>query len=325
MTARTPPNPLLLACEWLAAAIAAVAGLAALGRFWVRPWPLELLSHFQMQYLLAATLAAVLLVARRRWRLSALALACAAAAATAVVPLTWRTGGGAAYASTAASRGHMRVLHANVLSWNRRYEDVLALVEAEDPDVVVLQEVTRRWVQAMEPLAAEYPHQLSGPREDNVAIAVFSRLPFSRQARHQLGSAGLPTLTATVLVDGRPVSLLVTHPKTPVQHWLFDLRNEQLEEVRALARSLPRPLVVVGDLNTTMWSPWYRDLCGANDLANAREGFGVLPSWPVQCPPVARLPIDHCLVSPQVTVTACRLGPAVGSDHLPLIVDLVVP
>jgi endonuclease/exonuclease/phosphatase (EEP) superfamily protein YafD len=322
---RPSRNRFLVCCEWIAAAIAVLAGLAALSRFGVRPWPLELLSHFQTQYLLVATLAAVLLVARRRWRLSAIALACAAVAATAVVPLSWRSGGGAAYASTVSSRGHMRVLHANVLSWNRRYDDVLALVEAEDPDVVVLQEVTRRWMKAMEGLADEYPYQLSGPREDNVAIAVFSRLPFARHARHELGGAGLPTLTATVLADGRPVSLLVTHPKPPVEHWQFDLRNDQLEEVRALARSMPRPLVVVGDLNTTMWSPWYRDFCGPNELANAREGFGVLPSWPVQYPPVARLPIDHCLVSPQITVTGCRLGPAIGSDHLPLIVDLVVP
>ena len=190
---------------------------------------------------------------------------------------------------------------------------------------MVLQEVTRRWMWAMEGLAAEYPHQLTGPREDNVAIAIFSRLPLARRDLHELGVAGLPTLTATVLVDEQPVALLVTHPKPPVERRQFLLRNDQLQEVGALARALPRPLVVVGDLNTTMWSPWYRDFCGPNELTNARDGFGILPSWPVPYPAVARLPIDHCLVSPGITVTGCRLGPAIGSDHLPLIVDLVVP
>ncbi|WP_421656253.1 hypothetical protein [Leptothermofonsia sp. ETS-13] len=36
------------------------------------------------------------------------------------------------------------------------------------------------------------------------------------------------------------------------------------------------------------------------------------------------IPIDHCLISPELTVTGIWTGPNVGSDHLPLITDLAI-
>ena len=39
------------------------------------------------------------------------------------------------------------------------------------------------------------------------------------------------------------------------------------------------PIMVVGDLNATMWSAPYRSLIDSTGLRNARRGFGILPSW----------------------------------------------
>jgi endonuclease/exonuclease/phosphatase (EEP) superfamily protein YafD len=56
-------------------------------------------------------------------------------------------------------------------------------------------------------------------------------------------------------------------------------------------------------------------------LRDTRAGFGIQASWPTQIPPLG-IPLDHCLVSPELVVLDRRLGPAVGSDHRPVILEL---
>ena len=88
-------------------------------------------------------------------------------------------------------------------------------------------------------------------------------------------------------------------------------------------RDLPGPKICVGDLNITPWSPYYRSFVERTKLVNARNGFGLLPSWPTflffKC---LMLPLDHCLVSDDIRVADARTGEPIGSDHLPLIVEI---
>jgi endonuclease/exonuclease/phosphatase (EEP) superfamily protein YafD len=83
------------------------------------------------------------------------------------------------------------------------------------------------------------------------------------------------------------------------------------------------PIVLLGDLNTTPWSPIYRQFIEDSGLRDARDGFGLLSSWPTGNPPLL-IPIDHALVSQQIVVHNLYLGPDVGSDHYPLILDFSV-
>jgi endonuclease/exonuclease/phosphatase (EEP) superfamily protein YafD len=46
-----------------------------------------------------------------------------------------------------------------------------------------------------------------------------------------------------------------------------------------------------------------------------------LPTWPADTS-YARIAIDHLLVSDGIVVFDLHRGPDVGSDHLPLIVDI---
>ena len=67
--------------------------------------------------------------------------------------------------------------------------------------------------------------------------------------------------------------------------------------------------------------------------AGLRIPGGLAPTWPVLQPfgsSVCRLcfpqlPLDHVLVGTGIGVLATRVGPPLGSDHLPLIVDLALP
>ena len=58
-------------------------------------------------------------------------------------------------------------------------------------------------------------------------------------------------------------------------------------------------------------------------LVDSSRGRGLQSTGPVR-PLGLRIPIDHCLVSAGVVVHDKQIGPDVGSDHLPLMVDLAV-
>ena len=102
---------------------------------------------------------------------------------------------------------------------------------------------------------------------------------------------------------------------------MHDARNEQLQSIAGLVDQLAGEIILLGDLNSSVWDIHLRRLEDSTGLRNAREGFGVLPSWPTFLP-FAMIPIDHALVSKGIAVTDVRTGQKFGSDHLPLIVTL---
>jgi endonuclease/exonuclease/phosphatase (EEP) superfamily protein YafD len=94
-----------------------------------------------------------------------------------------------------------------------------------------------------------------------------------------------------------------------------------LEQIAHLARSIKGPLVVLGDLNITAFSPHFQDLLAHSGLRSAAEGAGWRPTWPTFMP-LAGIQIDHALVSPDITVLNFERGPFTGSDHWPIVVEL---
>ena len=275
---------------------------------------LELFSHFRMQYFVVSVLL-TLVFAFLKWRnYILLGLATVAFNAWFIVP--W-------YLPTEApdpSDADVRLLHANVLATNTDTERLLALVEDVDPDLLVLQEFTSDWLAALEPLASSYPYRVVEPREnDSFGIALYSKYPLD--ATTVIGSfpLGYPDIVATALVGGERLNIISTHPMQPLGTTNYGNRNLQLDSVADLARRSPRPIIVVGDLNITMWAHHYQRFEEVSGLSNARRGFGIAPTWPVWLYP-GIIPIDHVLVSEDVVVTDFDTGPNIGSDHLPIIV-----
>ncbi len=280
---------------------------------------LELFSHFRLQYLVASILLMILLalLRSRRWAFVMLAMTIINA-----IPVSaWYDGVAVAGETTGAT---VKLLHANIYSGNRNAGPLLELIAEEEPDIVFLQEVSDRWMSALEPLRAAYGHSYRIPRDDNFGIAVLSRHPFSSTAMLESPPYGFPSLVVQQTVGNRTVTFLSTHPMPPLGQPGFDARNEQLASVAETLNSIDGPAVLIGDLNTSMWSHHYQQLIESTGLNNASYGFGLKPSWPTHLP-FAMIPIDHCLVSTSIAVLDTRLGPGIGSDHLPLIVELAIP
>lgn len=286
-------------------------GLALLGG----RYPFELFAHFRVHYLVASILCLSVLLALRSWRWAAVALLVAAVHAWAVAP--WWFGGDAG----ATGGTPIKLLIANVNTRNTRHADVLALIEREQPDVIVLMETNDRWIDAMSPITGKYTHAIHKARNDNFGIALFSRFPLIEPAIVSPGDDGLPSIAAGLASEGGVVQLLATHPLPPVSNARARSRDTQLIEAADWVSRLDGPRILTGDLNVTMWSPVYKRTVGGLGLTNTRRGFGVRPTWPSRFG-LAGIPIDHCLVSEHFGVTGCRVGPDIGSDHRPLVVEL---
>lgn len=280
---------------------------------------LELFSHFRLQYFVASVLFTVPFLVMRWKRYALLGLATVALNAWFVVP--WYVPDTAEAASDARSPDPVRLMLANVLVSNQHSDRLLAAIGDAAPDILVIQEATPAWLTALAPIESDYPYRLTEPRDDAFGIALYSKFPLDRTAVIESEPAGLPSLVAVALIGSHRLNVISTHAMPPLGNTNYGVRNLQLDSIAALAARTPRPLVVIGDLNTTMWANHYRRFEAKSGLVNARRGFGVEPTWPMFLVP-AMIPIDHVLVSEGVVVTDFGAGPHIGSDHLPIVADV---
>lgn len=294
--------------------LATVTGF--LGRLW---WILELTSHFRLHLALSLlTLVAVWALKRRRW-MAALCGAFAAINLVLVFSPLWPSA-----RTLSPSGASLRLAAINVHTANERADLVLEFLSRADADVILLMEVNERWMSDLSPLRVSHPHVVAEARDDNFGIALFSRIPLTNHSIVELGEAGAPSITTDILVGPTHISLLGTHPLPPGTSEYARLRNDQLREIATHVRAQIGPAVVLGDLNATPWSPYFADLLRDSGLKNTSQGRGLHGSWPAWLP-VGRIPLDHCLVSPSIGVISKRLGPRIGADHLPIVVELWIP
>lgn len=277
---------------------------------------IEMFSHFRLQYLVASLLLLIVFAVKRRATYSVLLAVALAINAAYVLPC---------YSDNAAATGDTRLkfLYANVQAKNQDHERLIDLINSERPDVILLQEVSAHWLEALQILDAGYPFSYSEAREDNFGIAMWSRLPLASATHVDSPPLGYPTIIASARVGGTDLMLIGTHPMIPLGRDNFAARNAQLQSVAEIVAQATGEVLLLGDLNASVWGRHYRRFEGNTGLRNARRGYGVLPTWPTFMP-VAMIPIDHALVSSGIGIADIKTGPRIGSDHLPLIVTVVL-
>ena len=225
------------------------------------------------------------------------------------------------YWPTAEARGRdtLRVVHANVNYHNRQFASALEFFDETDPDILLIVESNPAWMAAMEPLRARLPY-VAETRPGKFGIAVMSRYPISTQTK-RFGPGRGTTLIVQANIDGDIVQLVGAHPLAPVSPGRKRRRDAELNGIAAWLASADDATILIGDLNTTPWSHAFDSLVETSGLRDTSRGVGLQWSWPAPFWPLA-IPIDHCLGSKDVTVLDRRMGPYIGSDHLPLVVDL---
>jgi endonuclease/exonuclease/phosphatase (EEP) superfamily protein YafD len=301
-----------------AVALAVVTLAAFLGR-WV--WWLDVLANFRPQFIVALAVLG-LIVAMSRWRKTGYAIL-GVALVNLVVVLPLYIGSPAEARVDADS---IRVMSFNLLSDNQEYSEVIDYIRTVDPDLVLLHEASRPWEVAID--SAELDYEVVRARSDDL---IFGTLVLVRgqgitAVSHGFaaGAARAVALEYTPHGWDTPLAVLGTHPLAPTDQERADLRDAQLGFAGEWAREQTGAFIVVGDFNATPWSWPFRRLMGSADLENSQRGFGLQPSYATTTNLLLRIPIDHLVHSPTLEVTGRQLGPPLGSDHFPLVVDLQV-
>jgi endonuclease/exonuclease/phosphatase (EEP) superfamily protein YafD len=104
----------------------------------------------------------------------------------------------------------------------------------------------------------------------------------------------------------------------------IERRWQDSEELSQWLQQYDGPQILAGDLNLPPDSAIYRKFWAGygNAFSSAGLGFGYT-EWPRVGVLRFGIRIDHILSGPNWRPCRCWVGPGVGSDHLPLIADLV--
>jgi len=276
---------------------------------------LELTTHFRLHYLLLALLCTVVFVWAGRWKWVAVSLLAAGLNLPPLLP---------AYLPAehaVDTKTSLRMVMANVSSENNDYADFITWAGEKKPELIIVLEATPEWSKVLTPLEKFYPYRVTLQRRDPFGIVVYSKLPFEKQQVLGFGNGLHPSLFLRIKKGERELGIVITHPVPPVDSELFALRNRELDDAAATVARVKGARVLIGDLNVSQWSPYFKALKERGGLRDARDGIGILPTWPTMLPGLM-IPIDHLLVSKEVGVRELAVGDDIGSDHLPLFAEM---
>jgi len=304
-------------------ALVLMSGLSLLGD---AHWTFELLSHFRLFHI-GLDLALAILAATLRLRALA---ALAAAMAALQLAVAWPYVVAPPQAMSVNPGPTVRILWANLHSWDTDLAALKALVETEKPDIAVFTELAASHGETLRQLRPILPFQSALPKGNpREMILLSARPPVSVEFDRSTGP-GTPLLVAQLCpADGFCLTLLGLHAARPVPRGAV-ARDRELSHAAAVARrDIERGdrVILVGDLNVTPFSPAFSRLLAAGGLVDAAIAPSERPhvpvaTWGLRPELLPGLAIDHVLLGPGLDVVELRTGGPIGSDHLPLILDV---
>ncbi len=275
----------------------------------------ELLTHFRLWYWLVGVLllfiGVMLNPAKRWWLWCALLLGLNLQPLPKLLP--WP-------APPVIDNGpRLKVLHSNINVANDDLDSLAQHIRQHRPGLISLQEVNEVNAQWMQREFPDY-QWLCATSSTPFGLCVASKYPFQQSSIETLQDKRVSSAFVRLQIQQREINLAFIHPPPPISSELFNSRNREYLALIARVRDYPN-LVVVGDLNTTQWSPWYRKLVGALELKNHA------PVWQGTWPNVLSLPIlqiDHVLSASNIAVVSHQVLPSVNSDHRPILSEFLV-
>ncbi len=284
-------------------------------------WVFELLTHFRFQYVVGGVLLALVLLILRRWVGAGVSLVLAAAHAAPIIALL-----DAPPRADAGARETVRVMTLNLRHRHGDIGSAARLIRAEKPDIVILTELLAAHEPVLDAFRDILPFRIGAHPRGKFDSVLLSRLPITRSRIHYPSSRFLPIIEARLCPEdlARTACLHVIALHAPRPDFARgEAQTKTFALVAELAKSAGRRALVAGDLNTTPYSHRYRDLLARGALTDAAGAAAWRTTWISRWPPFG-LPLDHVLVGAGLRPISRRVGDEIGSDHFPVIVDIVI-
>lgn len=273
---------------------------------------LDVLSHLAVLWLLLGLFAAATGLALERrapnWRLI-LGLSAAVVSFALIAP---ELAGVRPGQKAEPGEQQLKLIQFNVWEKNSDPERAARWILAQNPDIVLLEEVEQSPIRGL--LRTAYPHQITCVHPANCSPVILLKRP--PQAN---GGAAIPpeaNQTWVRIGEDNPFTVLVLHQAKP-----YD-RKLQAENIRLTARRLAgfdqAGLIVGGDFNSTPWSWSLRRQDKIFGLERRTRALSTWPAWT----PAPLLPIDHVYAGTDWRTVKVSRGPRLGSDHYPVVVTL---
>lgn len=285
---------------WITGAIILLAALPALLN--IRFAPLELIANLRPQIIVLVIAFGIAAITVGRYVPAGVA-ALVAAMLLASTPEFFSRG------PAPVTGPALTLVWCNVFRTDGVVDRLAVLARKEAADVIILAEPPTDQARTRRALS-EYPFVYGAGNPEEHGAVLFSRLPLTGMPRPDLPEGVYPVSIA----ETGGIRIVAMHP--PVAVTPSRLRASNLMMAAAAKEATSGPTLVIGDMNATPWSDRLRTL--SSKLVRLSPALG--STW-FSSLPVLGLPIDHAFVTPDLRASA-RVGPGVGSDHLPLIVSI---
>jgi endonuclease/exonuclease/phosphatase (EEP) superfamily protein YafD len=302
--------------------VGALAGLGCLGG--VFSDQLDALNHFAPFWLASGLASAVLAAAFARGaeRKAFIALAAVAIVSTGLLIVPEVLSAARPTAKPAPSKT-LKVIQFNGWALNDNPRASLDWVLAQNADIVVMEEGGGGAWPVIKGLRKAYPASTRCPYKHGCDTWIFSRWPIKASQQYMQEGVNLAGAWATIDHPSGAFTVAGTHFVWPYPAGPQKAQTQTL--VKTLARFPRDTLILTGDFNST---PWSFALHRRDKALGMERRTRALASWPsgrftrVASAPFPVLPIDHVYAGKAWKTVKVERGPALGSDHRPVVVTL---
>ncbi len=224
----------------------------------------------------------------------------------------------------APQQNALRVMHFNVYAYNTDYAAVQAEIERNNPDVLFMVEATTPLQDQLKAINEQYPYRFPKMGENWNQFLFFSKVPIVSAKIVRFPKVGNRLLHVVLQGDKGVFNFIGVHTPSPTNATRMRDRDRHLGIIANYVANLKEPVLLAGDHNTTPFVRAFRDYIAHSGLRNTQMQLLPYFSWSCDLPAFLRIPIDQVLVSPDIAVVDKKIGNCAGSDHLPIIADVVI-